>query len=86
MPSPDTPKSPDCLIVQKCANEQYKIYVVELRNVKSQKNKYIDRSGIRAKFETCLLDFMSDRFRPYFYDERYQFKLHLILVAGKISE
>ncbi|MEL6717636.1 MAG: hypothetical protein AAFO82_17670 [Bacteroidota bacterium] len=84
--SPNTPKSPDCLIVQICEDERYKVFVVELKNVKSQNNSHLSRSSIREKFETCLLNFTSDRFRPYFYDERNQFQLHLILVAGKVDK
>ncbi|MEN0050744.1 MAG: hypothetical protein AAF806_27000 [Bacteroidota bacterium] len=84
--SPNTPKSPDCLIVQKCEQEQHRIFVVELKNVQSQSGKYLERAAIREKFETALLDFMSDRFRAYFYDEDNQFRLYLILVAGNVNE
>lgn len=83
VPNPGTPKSPDCLIVQRCGDDSYKIYVVELKNVRFQ--SVLDANDLRDKFHTCLTDFMSNRFRQYFYDLNHQFKLKLILVAGRVK-
>lgn len=76
-----TPPSPDCLIVQHCANNQYVVYVVELKNVGNLKNEKL--SEIRNQFETCLLDFMSNRFRKYFYNPDYNFtnSIHLLFIS-----
>jgi hypothetical protein len=82
VPNPDTPKSPDCLIVQRCAAGHFHVHVVELKNVKYQSD--LDQEAIWDKFHTCLTDFMSDRFRSYFYKEDYDFKLQLYLVAGRV--
>jgi len=77
----ETPPSPDCLIVQYCRDNQYVIYVVELKNVGDLKNEPLN--GIRSQFETCLLDFMSDRFRQYFYNPSYNFanSLNLLFIS-----
>ena len=60
VPNPNTPKSPDCLIVQRCAAGHFQIHVVELKNVKSRSS--LDSEVIREKFHTCLMDFMSNQF------------------------
>jgi len=81
----EIPPTPDCLIIQKCEKGHYHIYAVELKNVDSSKNQDLSRRNIRSKFHTCLTDFMSNRFRDYFYDENYKLILQLFLVAGKVD-
>ncbi len=81
---PNTPKSPDCLIVQRCMDGRFHWHVVELKNVKYQSE--LDAGDIWDKFHTCLTDFMSNRFRSHFYNENYDFKLRLYLVAGKVND
>ena len=66
------PKSPDCLIVQRCSENNFMIYIVELRNIKSQEGFTIKE--IEAKFNTCLDDFMSQRFGQYFHHESCTYK------------
>jgi hypothetical protein len=75
------PPSPDCLIVQNCTNNRYVIYVVELKNIGDMKNQNL--SHIREKFQTCLQDFMSNRFRTYFYDINHDFlnSINLYFIA-----
>lgn len=51
-----TPKSPDCLVVVKCHNGEFLIFVVELRDIGSPKG--FTPTEIRSKFLTCLNDFM----------------------------
>lgn len=84
VPNPDTPKSPDCLIVQRCAAGHFHVHVVELKNVKYQSS--LDLDDLWEKFHNCLTNFMSDRFRPHFYNENYDFKLRLYLVAGRVRD
>lgn len=81
IPSPETPPSPDCLIVQHCNENRYVIYVVELKKIGDMKNQRL--SHIREKFQTCLRDFMSNRFRDYFYNEEYDFlnSINLVFVS-----
>lgn len=81
-----TPNAPDCLIIQHCENEVYKIFVVELKNTKSAKSLGTEKKqNIPKKFETCLKDFMETRFPNHFTNPNYQIELKLILVAGNIN-
>jgi hypothetical protein len=80
------PASPDCLIVQYCETGKYHLYIVELKNVAKTSKDYLDRDNIHEKFTTCLQDFMSNRFREYFYNTDYQLDIRLALIAGHISE
>jgi len=77
------PASIDCLIVQFCSGNNYKLSLIELKNVERAQN--IDRKNLREKFETTLYDFMSDKFRNYFYNEAFDLKIELILCAGKLQ-
>jgi hypothetical protein len=57
-----TPASIDCLIVVQCKEQNsYRILLVEQKNTPSNPPK----QNMRDKFETTLLDFMSNRFRNY---------------------
>lgn len=80
----DTPKSPDCLVIQRCEDGHFHVYAIEFKNtnrrVTDLKNEIFD------KFKTCLNDLMSNRLRNYFYNEEYKLKIHLVLVAGSVRE
>lgn len=75
------PSAPDCLIIVKCKEGHYDLYIVELKNVSD-----IDTIGgedkIREKFNTCLHDYMSNLLGRYFGgDSIYEFgkiQLHLV--------
>ena len=82
----NTPKSPDCLIVQRCANRHFHIYVIEFKNIGRRKTGLDLKNNISDKFKTCLNDLMSNRLREYFYNEDYKLKIHLVLVAGSVKE
>lgn len=77
----ETPPSIDCLIVQFCRESTYKIFLIELKNV--ERARLIDSKNLREKFNTTLYDFMSNKFRDYFYNEAFDLKIKLILCAGK---
>ncbi|MHB8156098.1 MAG: hypothetical protein ACYDEQ_01675 [Desulfocucumaceae bacterium] len=62
----NTPPSVDCLVATRCSSGSYVIYLVELKNIKSQ--RYIDLDNIRDKFRNAIRDFMSSRFRGIFID------------------
>jgi hypothetical protein len=73
------PKSPDCLIIQRCSDNTYIIYIVELKNIANQDGFTV--KGIEEKFITCLDDFMSVRFANYFHDNSFNYssiKLYFI--------
>lgn len=79
----ETPSSIDCLIIQYCKNNNYQLRLVELKNVKTAKS--IDRKSIEQKYHTTLFDFMSNRFRDYFFNESYELSLKLVLIAGQVK-
>ena len=72
VPLETRPKSPDCLIIQRCSDNTYILYIVELKNIKNQDGFTV--KGIEEKFITCLDDFMSVRFANYFHNNLYDYK------------
>ena len=72
VPLNDRPKSPDCLIIQRCSENSYSICIVELKNIKNQDGFTV--KGIEEKFITCLDDFMSNRFAHYFHKNLFDYK------------
>jgi len=75
------PASVDCLIIQFCQENQYQVYLVELKNV--QKQQFIHRKNLHEKFKNTLYDFIRNQLVDYFYDEKYECQFRLILNAGK---
>lgn len=76
----DRPKSPDCLIIQHCGGNRFVLYIIELKAIDSLKTEKL--SDIRDKFQNCFSDFMSDRFREYFYDTEYEFTIKLLFISA----
>lgn len=62
----DPPPSPDCLVILKCKENVYNVFIVELKNIKDQ--QYFTINNVVDKFITCLDDFMSNRFANHFFD------------------
>lgn len=77
--NPNIPPSPDCIIIQKCHDERYVIYIVELKSIQSL-GPYNLRH-IRDKFQTCLSHFMSDLYRKYFYASDLNFHIKLLFIC-----
>jgi len=71
-----TPPSPDCLILVKCMDGGYGLHIVELKNITSAKRFDVD--NLVKKFQTCLDDFVSDRFSKYLYIDYKTVKLYFI--------
>jgi len=72
--------SPDCLIIQKCQDTKFNIFIVELKNINSPKHFTV--SEIVEKFITCLDDFMSKRFAHYFHSEEIEIRnIKLLFIA-----
>ena len=81
VPYPDTPKSPDCLVVVQCTDGTYTVYVVELKDVRHPRSLVL--KDIRQKFETCLGDFMSNVLRAHFFRTDIVLRgVRLLLVAN----
>ncbi|WP_156109213.1 hypothetical protein [Hymenobacter sp. APR13] len=58
------PPSPDCLIIIRCSQGDFNIYIVELRDIASSEGFEIEK--IREKFLTCLNDFMMGVLSQFF--------------------
>lgn len=72
------PPSIDCLIIVKCTNESYNLYLFELKDVNSPQG--IKIANIKAKFDTTINDFLSNRFKQLF--DKYPInKIKLYLVS-----
>lgn len=72
--------SPDCLIIQRCGDLAYKIYIVELKNIDSPDGFSI--KNVYEKYITCLDDFMSNRFGNYFHNSLFTYlDIRLIFVT-----
>jgi len=64
------PPSVDCIILVKCDDcDGYDIHLVELRNIKSPSG--FNKENIVSKFKTVLEDFLQNRFRDIFLNEKY---------------
>jgi hypothetical protein len=77
---PTPPKSPDCLIIQHCGGNRFVLYIIELKSSESLSTEKLNETA--EKFQNCFSDFMSDRFREYFYDTDYEFTIKLILISN----
>jgi hypothetical protein len=75
-----TPKTVDCVIVQKCQSGGYLVYLVELKGHRSVRD--IDNYALEEKFETTLYDFIGERLGHHFNDDAYKIRYRLILGAG----
>jgi hypothetical protein len=76
------PAGVDCLIVQKCQNNDYKLYIIELKKIEKLK----DIHHIRDKFQNCFDIFMSDKFRDFFYDSTINFTSIQLIFVSTTSE
>lgn len=77
---PNTPPSLDCLITVRCTDDDYIIYLVELKNIKSPKGFIVN--NIYNKFKTTIEDFMEIKFKNIFHDPEFNIKkLHLYFVT-----
>ena len=70
------PPSIDCLIIVKCSDNTYAIYLIELKSTSSANRLTIE--NILLKYDTCLKDFMMVRFKDYFNRDYKRIKLYLI--------
>ena len=74
------PKSPDCLVVVRCHDGTFSIFVIELRDILNQRGFRIE--DIRAKFNTCLHDFMEGVLGTHFNNTDYRLnKVRLLFVS-----
>jgi hypothetical protein len=80
-----TPPSVDCLVLLKCRDNTFIIYLVELKKVKSPAGFSVD--NIYNKFKTTIENFMGSRFNNIFLNERYIVRrLQLYFVTSAYGE
>jgi len=78
--SASTPKSVDFVVPVDCSCDVYNLYVIELKNVKDSRKIIIKE--IHEKFTTTIDDFLSNRFKEIFLNDRYSYRnIHLYLIA-----
>jgi hypothetical protein len=80
------PNGIDCLIVQKCADNRYRLYLIELKNIKEIVGGTAFRSNIILKFQNTFHILMSDHFRHLFYGTEYDFSSIELFFVSRIDE
>lgn len=73
---PETPPSLDCFIIRRCLNTGFGLTLVELKEIDSSKR--FDLDNLKAKFETCLDDFMQKRFKDLLHKDYKDIKLYFV--------
>ena len=75
-----TPKSVDFVVVVKNSRASFTMYIIEFKDVSSQEGLKI--RDIQDKFTTTINDFLSERFKDIFLDDKYNYKdIQLYLVS-----
>lgn len=72
----ETPPSLDCLIIRRCLITGFGLTLVELKEIDSSKR--FDLENLKAKFETCLDDFMQKRFKDLLFKDYKEIKLFFV--------
>lgn len=79
------PKSPDCLVVVRCHDGTFSIFIVELRDIKNREG--FRTKDIQEKFRTCLHDFMQDVLGAHFIDTDYRLnEVKLLFVSDPYGQ
>ena len=71
-----TPPSLDCMIIRKCLVSGFGLTLVELKEISSAGSFKID--NLKAKFETCLDDFIQKRFKDLLDKDYKSIKLYFV--------
>lgn len=82
----ETPKSVDYIVAVDCSCNDYILYVLELKNVKSPSG--YQSKDIMEKFENTIYGFMSEEFKEIFLNDRYKYRdvqLYLVTTAYKAA-
>ena len=74
------PPSIDCLILIKCSDGDYKLFIIELKNLTSNYN--IQKGKIYRKFKTTISDFLKNRYPSTFSFENNLKEFDLFLVTN----
>jgi hypothetical protein len=74
------PKAIDCLIVVRCMNGKFRLFLIELKSGR------IDTQDIIDKFETCRTDFLVERFYDIFNAEGVEYESIMSLLITSHEE
>lgn len=72
------PPTPDCLVVLRCEDGTYSLFVIELKRAGKPRGFKVEK--LVAKFETCLNDFIANEFNEIF-DQNFK-RVQLFFVSN----
>ena len=70
------PPSLDCLIIRRCVGTGFGLTLVELKDIHTGQS--FDFANMKAKFETCLDDFMQKRFKDLLFKDYKDIRLYFV--------
>jgi len=80
----DTPKSVDCLIVLRCDDNTFRLFIIELKDIKNLAGFSVKE--IYQKFNTTLHNFLQERFNDIFFSNNYIIKdMKLLFVTDPLN-
>ncbi|NQV19151.1 MAG: hypothetical protein HQ534_11495 [Armatimonadetes bacterium] len=80
----DTPKSVDCLIILRCEDNTFRLFIIELRDIKNLAGFSVKE--IYQKFKTTINDFLRERFNEFFFSDNYDIKdLKLLFITDPLN-
>ena len=79
-----TPKSVDCLIILRCRDNTYRLFIIELRDIKNLTGFSVKE--IYQKFKTTINNFLRERFNEFFFSDNYDIKdLKLLFITDPLN-
>lgn len=72
------PPSPDCFILLKCKSRGYALTIVEFKDITSTRSGAFELQNILAKYQSCLDDFVSDKFKDILFQDYKKIQLYFI--------
>lgn len=80
----NTPKSVDCLIVLRCDDNTFMLFIIELRDIKNLAG--FSAKEIYQKFETTINNFLREKFSEFFFSDNYDIKdLKLLFITDPLN-
>ena len=80
----DTPKSADCLIILRCENNTFRLFIIELRDIKNLAGFSVKE--IYQKFTTTINNFLREKFNEFFFSDKYDIKdLKLYFISDPLK-
>lgn len=79
---PTTPKSVDFIITVDCQCNWYLLYLLEFKKLK--KSGYLKVQEIKEKISNTVTDFLENRFKNIFLNDKFKYKNVLLYLVGNI--